>query len=996
MSTTSRPRATDTNPDATTLPISVVDPAQRRELLDHPSHSHIVQFYEADGQLIGAVSQYLLAGLDAGEPLVIIATAEHRAAFSAALAARGFDVDVLSRAGRLTMLDARETLSLFMVGDTPDAALFDASVGGVLARVQASFGSRSIRAYGEMVDILWRDGNPDAALRVEGLWNELGRRRSFSLFCAYVMGNFYRVDGVGGIEAVCAAHSHVLQDDLDIDALREHARALQKEIEERKHLEAALRSALQERSVAQAQLEALQRIGKALHSELDLEKIVQRVTDEATAICHAEFGAFFYNVVEPEGERYTLYTLAGVPRERFARFPMPRNTAVFGPTFRGEGVVRLDDVTKDPRYGKNAPYYGMPEGHLPVCSYLAAPVVARSGEVLGGLFFGHSKPGVFDKADENGVIGIAAHAAIAIENARAYEEQRRARIAADEARVAAEQARERTERLQRITVELSRALGAEELSRIVIAETSALAGVEAGSVVLLDEAGTAIESFVIDAGVSEPVAVQARAMDLGTRAPIFDAIRTGALVWVVGADEIDRRYPELASLRAAAGAQTWGALPIMFEGRPLGAVGFSGSTARVLSDEDRAFLLALGRQCGQAVERARLHDATLAARAEAEQANRAKDDFLAMLGHELRNPLSPILTAVHLMRIRGETSTLREQSVIERQVNHLIHLVDELLDISRITRGKVELERKPHKLSTIVSKAVEVVTPLVDERRHQLTISLPDEELWLDVDDVRICQVLTNLLTNAARYTERGGQLALCAAREDSCVVIRVKDNGVGMPPELLPRVFDLFVQGYRTSDRSQGGLGVGLALVRNLVVMHGGSVGVASAGPGKGSELTVRLPIIVPNRAVAATGDGERSIREGVSVTSRRILVVDDNVDAATLLADLLRTVGHDVRVAHDGAVALDIQARFHPEIGILDIGLPRMDGYELATIMRERAARTIRLMAVTGYGQEQDRARAERAGFDAHFVKPVALAKLLTEIELRSGGEELPANST
>jgi signal transduction histidine kinase len=877
------------------------------------------------------------------------------------------------------MLDARETLALFMRGDDPHADAFDAAIGAVLVRVQAQHGAAPIRAYGEMVDLLWRDGNADAALKLEGLWNDLARRRTFSLFCAYVMGNFYRVEGGLGIEDVCARHSHVIpESSSEVDALRVQARTLRREVDQRRQLESALRAALEDAAASRAQLEALHRIGKALHSELDLERVVQRVTDEATAICHAEFGAFFYNVIDASGESYTLYTLAGVPREKFSRFPMPRNTDVFGPTFRGEGVVRLDDVTKDPRYGKNAPYHGMPSGHLPVCSYLAIPVVGRSGEVLGGLFFGHSKPGIFTRTDEDAIVGIASHAAIAIENARMYEAERRARVAADAARA-------RTERLQKITVELSRALDAEDAARIVTREIRDLLGMEVGGVLVLDASGTRIETFFLDGEISREVTERVCALDLSTATPLFDAARTGELIWVAGEERILQCYPNLQSLRQMCGALTWGALPIFFEGQALGAIGVRSSRARDLTSDERELLLVLGRQCGQAMERARLHDATEAARAVAEHASRAKDDFLAMLGHELRNPLSPILTAVQLMRMHGVSGSTKEQDIIERQVNHMIHLVDDLLDISRITHGKVELARRPQTLSALVAKAVEVATPHIDERQHRLSVSVPAEDIWLDADDVRICQVLTNLLTNAAKYTPRGGRIELVAERDESesGVAIRVKDNGSGIAPDLLPRVFDLFVQGFQSADRRQGGLGIGLALVRRLVEMHGGSVGASSDGVGMGSEFVVRLPTIEKTRSVDYA-DGDLSLCERPQVVPRRILVVDDNEDAATLLGDLLRSVGHDVRTAHDGVSGLELVARFEPDVAILDIGLPGMDGYELAAAIRERAANRTRVMALTGYGQQQDVARAERAGFDAHFVKPVALARLLAEIEI------------
>jgi signal transduction histidine kinase len=443
---------------------------------------------------------------------------------------------------------------------------------------------------------------------------------------------------------------------------------------------------------------------------------------------------------------------------------------------------------------------------------------------------------------------------------------------------------------------------------------------------------------------------------------------------------IDTRYPHLSRSRAELGTLTWGAIPIIFEGRTLGAIGFRCNHERKLDSEEQSLLLAVGRQCGQALERARLHEVTQAARAEAEQASRAKDEFLAMLGHELRNPLSPILTAVQLMRVRGDQTSVREQAVIERQVTHLIHLVDDLLDISRITRGKVQLDKRPHMLASIITKAVEIAGPLCEEHRHHVTVDIPVETIWLEADETRMCQVLSNLVTNAAKYTPAGGRIVIRAKRTDQRVRLSVKDNGVGIGPELLPRVFDLFVQGERRSDRSQGGLGIGLAIVRNLVSLHGGTVQAMSDGLGRGSEFVVELPVV----DMQAKPSPERAVRHGLQVTPRKILVVDDNEDAGALLGEMLESLGHEVVVALDGPRALEAIERFTPEIGILDIGLPVMDGYELAAALRQRFGSAIRLMAVTGYGQEQDRVRTQEAGFEVHFVKPVGLGKVLAAIEV------------
>ena len=402
--------------------------------------------------------------------------------------------------------------------------------------------------------------------------------------------------------------------------------------------------------------ETLNRIGRTLTAELDLERVVQAVTDAATEVSGAKFGAFFYNQKNEAGESYMLYTLSGVERAAFSKFPMPRNTPVFERTFKGEGVLRSADITRDARYGKTAPHYGMPQGHLPVKSYLAVPVVSRSGEVLGGLFFGHPEPGVFTERAERLVSGIASQAAIAIDNAR-----------------------------------------------------------------------------------------------------LFSAVR--------------------------------------------------------------------------------------AARDELQQADRRKDEFLAMLAHELRNPLAPIRTGLHLMRVSepGSAAVDQARAMMERQLGHLIRLVDDLLEVSRISSGKIELKRAPVDLAAAVAAAVETSRPALDAARHRLEMQI-SESLTVEADLVRLAQVISNLLNNAAKYTEPGGRIALAVRREDGEAVISVRDNGIGIAPELLPRVFDMFAQADR--GRAQGGLGVGLALARRLTELHGGRIEARSDGPGQGAEFVVRLPV--------------------------------------------------------------------------------------------------------------------------------------------------------
>ncbi len=366
-------------------------------------------------------------------------------------------------------------------------------------------------------------------------------------------------------------------------------------------------------------------------------------------------------------------------------------------------------------------------------------------------------------------------------------------------------------------------------------------------------------------------------------------------------------------------------------------------------------------------------------RKRADQASRAKDEFLAMLGHELRNPLSPIVTALHLLKLKTPTPG-RELVILERQVRHLVRLVDDLLDISRITRGKVELKKQAIELEEVALRAIEMAGPLVEQYRHRLEVDVPKTGLRLHADSARIAQVIANLLTNAARYTKPGGTITLTAAQEGDAIVITVADTGIGLSTELLPRVFDLFVQGHRAADRTEGGLGLGLALVQSLVKMHGGSVSAASAGLEKGSRFTVRLPAL--DAAEGAPVSDPRPSRISLTNAFRRILVVDDNVDAAELLAEVLRGIGHEVFLAFDGPSGLAAAEANSPAIAVLDIGLPVMDGYELARRLRELPSAPY-LIAMTGYGLAMDRQKSHEAGFAAHIVKPVSVDELLDEID-------------
>src|SRR5262245_18330814 len=375
-----------------------------------------------------------------------------------------------------------------------------------------------------------------------------------------------------------------------------------------------------------------------------------------------------------------------------------------------------------------------------------------------------------------------------------------------------------------------------------------------------------------------------------------------------------------------------------------------------------------------------------AARAEAEAADHAKDEFLALLGHELRNPLAPALTAVHLMKQRGENS--REREIIERQIRHMARLVDDLLDVSRLRRGAIELRREPFDLAEAVSRAVEMTSPIFAEKHHELVVDVP-QGLVVDGDRIRIAQVISNLLSNAAKYTEPHGRVVLAARQEFGDIVLECRDNGGGIPPELLPRVFDLFVQGERGLDRRQGGLGLGLAVARMLVDRHGGTIEVSSPGPKQGSTFVVRLPA-APSSAIRPRVDTPSSAAS--SGRAGRVLVVDDNRDALVMLLDALKEAKVEAVGAGTAKEAMDLAAAIQPDVAVLDIGLPDINGFDLARALRALpGVPWIRLIALTGYGREQDKAAARAAGFDAFFAKPVDVPTLLDAMERLSDTRQL-----
>jgi PAS domain S-box-containing protein len=613
----------------------------------------------------------------------------------------------------------------------------------------------------------------------------------------------------------------------------------------------------------------------------------------------------------------------------------------------------IDQSARDPDHARIIHSLGLRSG-------LVVALSAR-GRILGALTLATSESrrrlGPADLALAN---ELAARAALAVDNARLFAE---ARQAVDRHRTAEEQLALLTE----ASSSLSSSLDPPAVLDAVLALARRLVAADAYAV-WRNRPETSQWSIDIAHGLSGDYCHDA--IKLLEKTPALP-------VSTIVADDV-MAQPMLADRRAVyerEGIRSLLCVPLRINGVTCGTLVFYFRTPHRFSPVEVRVGTALGNLAAAAIGSAELYE-------EVRDADRRKDEFLAMLAHELRNPLAPLRNALHILSVpdlgRGQGEQVR--AMMARQVEHLVRMVDDLLDVSRLLRGKIELRPEPFDVAEAVRRAVETAQPVIDALGHELTVVLPAEPLPVRGDLVRLAQVFANLLNNAAKYTDRSGRIRIAAGREGGQVAVRVRDTGVGIAPDLLPKVFDLFVQADRSAARTQGGLGIGLTLVKRLVEMHGGTVEVRSDGPGQGSEFVVRLPpaeVELPP-SVSTNGQVRVAARAGAPL---RVLVVDDNVDAAESLAVVLRSVGHTVRTAHCGPAAVQVAAALRPEAVVLDIGLPGMDGYEVAQQLRRGPAAGASLIALTGYGQEEDRRRSKAAGFDHHLVKPVDPA-VLTEL--------------
>ena len=591
----------------------------------------------------------------------------------------------------------------------------------------------------------------------------------------------------------------------------------------------------------------LERVGGALASKLLVQDVVQTVTDEATALTGAQFGAFFYNVLDGQGGKYMLYTLSGAPRSAFENFGHPRPTPVFAPTFHGTSVVRSDDITADPRYGRMAPHHGMPPGHLPVRSYLAVPVTSRTGEVIGGLFFGHAETGRFTERHERLAVGIAGWAALAIDNARLFTAEQRAREAAEEAT-------RRTARLQSVTAALAAARTVEEVSAVIAGQGSAALGAAAGVVALLSADGSTLE-FAGWAGYPAESRDAWQGISIEYPSPLTDAARTGEAVWVRSPAELAAQWPEFSEVADVIPTEAWGVVPLVADAgteraRVIGAMGLSFAAARGFADDDRSLAMAIAQQGAQALGRARLFAEAESARAEAERANAAKTEFLTAMSHELRTPLNAIAGYTELleMGVHGPVTGAQREDLrrIKRNQEALLSLINDVLNFARLEAGRLEIDALPVAIGALVADIAPLVEPHFSAKVLRYDVRPIDPALVAIGDAERIGQVLLNLLTNAAKFTEARGRVTVSASASNGEVRIAVRDTGRGIPTSRLDEIFDPFVQLDRRrdlADASQQGIGMGLAISRELARGMGGELEVESA-EGAGSTFTLRLPL--------------------------------------------------------------------------------------------------------------------------------------------------------
>ena len=816
---------------------------------DAGEDEHFLQFYEQESALLQSVTEYVQHGLETGAAAVIIATGAHLEELERALRARGVSVPVAAARQQLVMLEAVATLGRILDQGVPQWSRFVEVVGAVIGGLRRRY--PRVIVFGEMVALLWREGRQESAVQLERLWNELGERERFALYCAYPLAQHGRAN---------SAQSRVMSTSEAgiklIAQLQQKARALEWEVQRR---------IMVERALAERDRELSDFLDNALEGLLKV----------------GPDGALFWiNCAGLELLGCGAGECIGRPIEDFHLDPRDARESLrrllAGQTLRDHPTVlrRSDGSVRHVRIAANAQW--------------------DAGKLI------HSRWFVRDLTHERLAEIARAHLASIVESS-------------DDG---------------------------------IVSKTLD------GTIRSWNRAAERLFGYTADEAVGQPVTLIVPPERVQEEQEILAKLRRG------------ERIDHFETVRVAkSGRRIDVSLTISPIRNANGAIVGASKIARDISER---------KACDQAQQRAmgELKHAEEALR----EADRRKDEFLAVLAHELRNPLAPIRYAVAMARREGGSGAqwMQAQAIIERQVEHMGRLLDDLLDVSRITRGTLVLRRAWVDIDSVVTAAHEAARPLIEARRHELRVKLPAERTGVVADPVRLAQVLTNLLVNSAKYTDSGGRIELCATRAGDELLVTVSDNGIGISAEMMPRVFTLFAQASPALERSEGGLGIGLALVRGLVELHGGSVSAHSRGAGKGSEFVVRLPL--GDAAEAGGVRDETSPPAFMEAKPLRLLVADDNRDSAATCAALLESSGHQVAVAYTGREAFDLACSLEPDALLLDIGMPELNGYQLAQRIRGTGwGRRAMLIAITGWGQEHDKRRALAAGFDWHLTKPI-----------------------
>jgi len=902
--------------DSTATPVA--------DSLEAPGNDHFARFYLDDETLIESVAQHVRGELRDGAAAVVIATEPHLTALDRFWARIDFDAAAYRDRGQLLFLDAAQTLAGLMIDGTPHRDRFRATVGAVIAKLAKQYGR--VAAFGEMVGLLWRAGNPGAAVELESLWNELREDHSFSLLCGYALRDCTADSADQAFEAVCDAHAHVIPaETYPVSSGPE-----------------------QWKTIAQLQRKAL-----ALEARLERDREIQRSLAHLAAIVESSDDAIISKTLDSVIRSWNAgaQRLFGYTAEEAVGKPV----TIIMPRYRLNEEARIIETLKR---GERIDHYETTriakDGREIEVSLTVSPIWDAAGAVIGA--------------------STIARDITARKRSEALLRDREQRLTHE------------AKALTKLNELSSRLWGCQDLHQggeVMLDAAIELVGADKGNVQLVDADG--VLRIEAQRGFARELLEYFKEVATNDESPCGRALRLGEQV-IIEDIELDDAYAPLRPIAHSAGYRAVVSTPLISaDGSAQGvlSVHFSGVHRPTELELNRLALYV--RHASDFIHRCKVEQML-------RQADQRKDEFLALLAHELRNPLAPIRYALTANRraVRTPEQRRRTDDIIERQVTHMNRLLEDLLDVSRITRGKLELKKEPTELTSVLAAAIETARPLLDSKQHRLSLDFPKEAVRFQADPIRLAQVFSNLLINAAKYTDPHGHIQLSVACDSGEVVVRVRDTGIGISPEMMLRLFDMFSQADTALARSQGGLGVGLALVRGLVALHEGTVQVQSEGAGRGSEFTVRLPLKEP---ISQIPQCDR-IDNAASGAGLRILIVDDNRDAADTCATVLELSGHHVQTAYTPHQALELGEVFRPHAMLLDIGLPEVNGYTLAMKIRQTTwGREVVLVAVTGWGQSEDRRRAFEAGFDHHLTKPVTPEAIESVLQVLSSASSRPS---